>query len=105
MASGRVLVTGSAGFLGSYLVPEPLRRGHDVVGLDDESKYGHVERPYDDDPRFTPLVGDAADVATVRRALAGCDHFVALAAVIGGIAFFHDRAYDVLAANERITTA
>src|SRR5208283_2699827 len=31
-----------------------------------------------------------------------CDHFVAGAAMIGGIAYFHELAYDLLAENERI---
>jgi nucleoside-diphosphate-sugar epimerase len=100
-----VLVTGSAGFLGSYVVPELLRRDFEVVGLDDESKYGPVARAFDNDPRFTRMVGDARDPAVVRAALEGCDHFVALAAMIGGIAYFHERAYDLLAANERLTAA
>src|SRR5206468_1619742 len=40
-AIGRnVLVTGSAGFIGGYVVEELLRRGYFVVGLDNYSKYG-----------------------------------------------------------------
>ena len=34
--------------------------------------------------------------------LDGCDHFIAGAALIGGISYFHTYAYDLLAANERI---
>ena len=34
--------------------------------------------------------------------LKGCDHFVAGAAMIGGISYFHAFAYDLLATNERI---
>ena len=37
--------------------------------------------------------------------LDGCDQFVAGAAIIGGISLFHERAYDLLAENERITAA
>ncbi len=38
----RVLVTGSAGFIGGYVVEELLSRGYEVVGVDNELKYGHV---------------------------------------------------------------
>ena len=34
--------------------------------------------------------------------LADCDHFIAGAALIGGISYFHAYAYDLLATNERI---
>ncbi len=47
----RVLVTGAAGFINGYLVPELLDAGHEVVGLDNFSKYGPTRRSYDDHPR------------------------------------------------------
>ena len=37
--------------------------------------------------------------------IADCDHFVAGAAMIGGISYFHTYAYDLLATNERIIAA
>ena len=43
-----VLVSGSAGFIGGYVVEELLRRGHEVVGIDNLSKYGRVAKSYDD---------------------------------------------------------
>ncbi|HXW47637.1 MAG TPA: NAD-dependent epimerase/dehydratase family protein [Streptosporangiaceae bacterium] len=101
----RVLVTGAAGFLGGYLVAELLDRGYAVAGLDDFSKYGPVRRSFDGEPGYELFEGDARDVALLRRLLAGCDHFIACAAMIGGIAYFHARPYDLLAANERITAA
>ena len=36
----KILVTGAAGFINGYLIPELLEAGHEVVGLDDFSKYG-----------------------------------------------------------------
>jgi UDP-glucose 4-epimerase len=101
----KVAVTGSAGFIGGYLVAELLRRGYAVVGLDDFSKYGRVRRSYDDHPRYELVEGDARDVGLLTRLLADCDHLIAGAAMIGGIAYFHARPYDLLAANERITAA
>ena len=101
----RVLVSGSAGFIGGYVVEELLARGHTVVGLDNFSKYGPVARSYDDNPAYTLVEGDARDPGVVAEALAGCDHFVAGAAMIGGISYFHAYAYDLLATNERIVAA
>ncbi|TMC64235.1 MAG: NAD-dependent epimerase/dehydratase family protein, partial [Chloroflexi bacterium] len=36
----KVLVTGAAGFICGYLVGELLEHGHEVVGIDNFSKYG-----------------------------------------------------------------
>jgi UDP-glucose 4-epimerase len=101
----KVLVTGSAGFIGGYLVEELLRRGHEVVGLDNYSKYGKVVRSYDSNPSYTFVEGDARDSGLIADILRDCDHFVAGAAMIGGISYFHSYAYDLLATNERIIAA
>lgn len=101
----KVLITGSAGFIGGYVVEELLSRGHEVVGLDNFSKYGPVSHSYDDDPRYHFVEGDARDVELVTRLAADCDHFIAGAAMIGGISYFHAYAYDLLATNERIMAA
>jgi UDP-glucose 4-epimerase len=98
----KVLVTGSAGFIGGYLVEELLARGYGVVGVDNFTKYGKVAKSYDNHPAYTLVEGDARDSGLLARLLADCDHFVAGAAMIGGISYFHTYAYDLLAANERI---
>ncbi|MHB1500006.1 MAG: NAD-dependent epimerase/dehydratase family protein [Candidatus Dormibacteria bacterium] len=101
----RVLVSGSAGFIGGYVVQALLQRGHEVVGLDDHSKYGRVVRSYDSHPGYRLVEGDARDSELVYSLLQGCQHFVAGAAMIGGISYFHTYAYDLLATNERIIAA
>ena len=101
----KVLVTGASGFLGGYVVPELLAKGHEVVGLDNFSKYGEVARSYDDDPAYTFVEGDAGDAGPLADLLADCDQLVAGAAMIGGIPYLHEFPYDVLASNERITAA
>ena len=101
----RALVTGSAGFIGGYLTSELLRRGYLVRGVDNFSKYGPRTCPHDGDPRFEFTEGDAADPRLMASLLADCDYFVAAAAMVGGISYFHAFPYDLLAANERITAA
>ncbi len=99
---GTVLVTGSSGFIGGYVVEELLGRGYRVIGIDNHSKYGKVAKSYDDHPDYTLIEGDARDVGLLAGVLADCDHLVAGAALIGGISYFHAFAYDLLATNERI---
>lgn len=98
----KLLVTGSSGFMGGYLVEELLNAGHEVVGIDNLSKYGAVTKSYDNHPKFTFVAGDCKDTALLKDLLQGCDQFIALAAMIGGISYFHKFAYDLLAENERI---
>ena len=101
----KVLVSGSAGFIGGYVVEELLARGYEVVGVDNHSKYGPVTKSYDEHPHYRLVEGDCRDVGLMTDLLAGCDHFVAGAALIGGISYFHAYAYDLLANNERIIAA
>jgi len=98
----RILVTGAAGFINGYLVPELLAAGHEVIGLDDFSKYGRLVKSYDDHPNYRFVEGDAKNAELMRDLAADCDQVVAAAAMIGGISYFHEFAYDLLAENERI---
>ena len=98
----KILVTGSAGFIGGYVVEELLRRGFTVVGLDNYSKYGQVKKSYDLHPNYQFVEGDARNVELLTELLDDCHHFIAGAALIGGISYFHAYAYDLLATNERI---
>ncbi len=100
-----VLVTGSAGFIGGYLVEELLGRGHTVIGIDNYSKYGKVTKSYDDHPGYTFVQGDCTDVPLMTDLASQVDHFIAGAALIGGISYFHAYAYDLIATNERIMAA
>lgn len=98
----KVLITGSQGFIGGYVVEELLSRGYRVVGLDNFSKYGRVAKSYDSNPNYELVEGDARDEKLLLDLLLDCDHLIAGAALIGGISYFHAYAYDLLATNERI---
>ncbi len=101
----KVLVTGSAGFICGYLVGELLQARHEVVGVDNFSKYGPVKRRHDSDPSYRFVQGDAKDSDLLTELAMDCDQVVAGAAMIGGISYFHEFAYDLLAENERICAA
>jgi nucleoside-diphosphate-sugar epimerase len=98
----KVLVTGASGFISGYLVQELLDHGHEVVGIDNFSKYGPVAKSYDDHPAYRLVEGDAKDAELLTRLSADVDQIVAGAAMIGGISYFHEFAYDLIAENERI---
>ncbi|MBU6184769.1 MAG: NAD(P)-dependent oxidoreductase [Rickettsiales bacterium] len=98
-----VVVTGSQGFIGGYLVKELLKQGYKVIGIDNFSKYGIVKREYDSHPNFELIVEDLSITnKELRSALKKANHLIAAAAKIGGISYFHSYAYDLLANNERI---
>jgi UDP-glucose 4-epimerase len=101
----KVLVTGAAGFIGGYLVQELLQAGHEVTGLDNFSKYGPLTQAALNHPAYRFVQGDAKDVDLLRELMQDVDHLIAGAARIGGISYFHEFAYDLLAENERITAA
>ena len=98
----KVLVTGAAGFICGYLVPDLLEAGHEVLGVDNFSKYGPTAKSYDQHPRYRLIQGDAKDRELLTNLAMQCDQVVAGAAMIGGISYFHEFAYDLLAENERI---
>jgi nucleoside-diphosphate-sugar epimerase len=101
----KILVTGSAGFIGGYLIQELLDHGLKVVGIDNYSKYGKVDKSYDNHKNYRFIEGDAKNVGLLKELISDCDQIVAIAAVIGGISLFHELAYDLLAENERITAS
>ena len=76
-----------------------------MIGVDNFSKYGAVRRSYDSHPRYRLVEGDAKDAELLTEVATECDHVVAGAAMIGGISYFHEFAYDLLAENERIIAA
>lgn len=81
-----VLITGGAGFIGSHLADELIRRGCRVRALDNLSIQVHgpeAGRPDYLNPEAELLIGDVRDPAAVEKALRGIDAVFHLAAAVG----------------------
>ena len=79
----KVLVTGGAGYLGSVLVPELLRRDYAVTVVDSflYRQQSLLECCYN--PFFRVIRGDARDADLLRGLLAEADYVIPLAALVG----------------------
>ena len=99
----KVLVTGSQGFIGSYICNELLSQGYEVIGVDNYQKYGELVRPHDSHEKFRLYnVNILHSDFQVLVDNVQPDYIIAGAAMIGGISYFHKYAYDLMATNERI---
>jgi dTDP-L-rhamnose 4-epimerase len=80
------LITGGAGFLGSYVADALLAGGHRVRALDNLSPQVHgddAQAPAYLDPEVELVRGDVRDPDKVRSALQGIDAVVHFAAAVG----------------------
>ena len=81
----KILVTGSAGFIGSHLTEYLVKRGYKVVAFDrynSNNHYGWLEKSkYKKKIKF--ILGDIRDYDSVNKAMKGCQHVMHLAALIG----------------------
>jgi len=75
----RYLVTGGAGFIGSNIVDELVRRGHQVVVLDDLST-GKEENLAGVRAKIELNTGNITNLAAVQAACRGADYVIHLAA-------------------------
>ncbi|MDD5739509.1 MAG: NAD-dependent epimerase/dehydratase family protein, partial [Candidatus Peribacteraceae bacterium] len=96
----RILLTGSAGFIGFHTAQVLLARGDEVVGLDNFNSYYDPKLKEDrnaqliKDKNFTLIRGDICDRKTVAKAMKGCDRVCHLAALAGvRYAFDHPDEY------------
>ena len=89
----RLLITGGAGFIGSNLVEHFLKRGNQVICLDNLST-GYLKniKSFMDNPNFTFINGDIRNLDTCQKATEGCDyvfHQAALGSVPRSVADPH----------------
>jgi len=83
----KILVTGADGFIGSHLVEQLVRLGHDVrafVLYNSFNSWGWLDSCDPDvSGQFDIFAGDIRDPHGVRTAMQGCDVVLHLAALIG----------------------
>jgi dTDP-L-rhamnose 4-epimerase len=82
----KVLITGGAGFVGSHVADELLKRGYSVRALDDLGPQVHgprSRRPAYLAPEVEFIRGDIRDPGIVRRVLNGVDGVFHFAAAVG----------------------
>ena len=82
----KVLVTGGAGFIGSHLVDELLRKNTEVRVVDDMSR-GSISNIAHCMDRIEFIKGDLTDVKTAKLAVKDVEVCFHLAAVVGGVEF------------------
>ncbi len=80
----KILITGGAGFIGSHLAEEHLRRGDEVVIIDDLST-GSIENilHLKQDPRFAYHLDTVTNVRLMAELVDLCDIVYHLAAAVG----------------------
>ncbi len=101
----KVLLTGSEGFIGGYIVKELLKQGYYVIGIDNLSKYGKIVRNHSENENYKFVEGDVKNRELLKENLIDADFLIAGAAMIGGISYFHEFEYDLLSENEKIISA
>ena len=97
-----VLVTGSEGFIGGYIVKNLLDKGYKVIGIDNLTKYGEIIRNHSDNDKYEFHNNDVKDQEKLKNLMKQCDFLIAGAAMIGGISYFHEFEYDLISENEKI---
>lgn len=79
----KILVTGGAGYLGSILVPTLLGLGHEVTVVDNFMFGPNSLLECCANDKFSIMRGDVRDEALMKKAVAGADVLIPLAALVG----------------------
>ncbi|MBI5739136.1 MAG: NAD-dependent epimerase/dehydratase family protein [Nitrospirae bacterium] len=97
----RILITGSEGSLAQIVIPYLQNDGHEIIGVDNFARYGHIERKR----TYEFMAGDLGDTAVVRSVFSqyAFDAVFHFAALIYGVVGFHKRPADIIADNNLMT--
>ena len=96
----KIIITGSEGFVGRYVTQKFLQEGHEVVGIDNLSKYGKV---FNEHPKYRCRVHNLCHPSTSEliKNLRG-DIIIDLAEDVGGINYLNKNALDKLQSSMTI---
>ncbi len=81
--SKTILITGGAGYIGSVLVPELLKEGHEVIVIDNFMYNQSSLLDCCCDKKLTVIRGDARDETLISKYLKGVDYIFPLACLTG----------------------
>ena len=95
-----MVVTGGAGNIGTAVVRRLLRDGDWQVRISDQ----RPPSPWASE-RCEVHTGDLRDIRAARDAVRGCSHVIHLAAIVGGIANFHQLPHSLLEVNTALYNA
>ena len=88
----KILVTGSEGSLMQYVIPVLLKKGYEVIGVDNFARYGEIERKRN----YKFIKGDLTDPEFVDSIMGGIDGVVQAAALIYGVGGVNKYPADIL---------
>jgi UDP-glucose 4-epimerase len=88
----KILVTGSEGSLMQSVIPKLIKNGHSVIGVDNFSRYGKIERVRN----YELIIGDLTDTNLVDKVTLNIDLIIQGAAIIYGVKGFHRYPADIL---------
>jgi UDP-glucose 4-epimerase len=88
----KILVTGSEGSLMQSVIPKLVSQGHEVVGVDNFSRYGEINRIRN----YELIRGDLTDSKLVLKITKNVDVIIQGAAIIYGVQGFHRYPADIL---------
>lgn len=79
----KILITGAAGYIGSVLAPELLRRGHEIIAIDNfmYNQNSLLDCVYNQN--LTIIRGDARDEKLIFKYIEGADFIIPLACIVG----------------------